>query len=340
MPTADVGQCHVRTDGRGAIADEAGEMVRAPALASVHDERDLCAIAVLDEVVVHRAHCEHGRDEELIVLDHPTVFRHVVRKDDELSTVLHSVRGPVAEVAHCLAQRLRTAAARVACAQLHDKEIGVPKRVKILLVDHWVLEPQHAAVQLWVVERRGRLRQHVALTAQEDAQAHHEGLAVGVDGRVRDLGEALREVVVEHVWALTQDGKWLVIAHAEGRLPSGDGHALDNHVDVLGRVAHRQLPAQQVLLRIGHLALAHGLLVLELLAEVLHPCLVRLLLRHAALDVHIFHQLASAEVDGHHLARAQATLHGELLRLDVVQNADLAGDDGGAVLEGEVPRRA
>ena len=79
------------------------------------------------------------------------------------------------------------------------------------------------------------------------AQRHHQPLAEVVDRRVRDLREALLEVV-EHRSGPGGDGRERhVVAHREGRLLGVGGHGLEHHRHLLPGDAERDLLPQEVL---------------------------------------------------------------------------------------------
>mmetsp|Transcript_60830 Transcript_60830/g.98503 ORF Transcript_60830/g.98503 Transcript_60830/m.98503 type:complete len:592 (-) Transcript_60830:166-1941(-) len=107
VPLADVGQRQVRANRRGPVANEAGKVVCAPALASVHDDGSLCSQALLDEVVVDSCYGQQRRDGKRTAFQAHDVLLlgqiqagvlWDVRQDDELSTIANSVGGLIAEV--------------------------------------------------------------------------------------------------------------------------------------------------------------------------------------------------------------------------------------------------
>ena len=78
-----------------------------------------------------------------------------------------------------------------------------------------------------------RLGEQVADGADADAQAHHEPLSLGVDGRVRDLRELLLEVAGEQAVAARECGQRRVVAHRADRLTAGHGHGREKEREVL-----------------------------------------------------------------------------------------------------------
>mmetsp|Transcript_82331 Transcript_82331/g.265453 ORF Transcript_82331/g.265453 Transcript_82331/m.265453 type:complete len:479 (+) Transcript_82331:3202-4638(+) len=197
-----------------------------------------------------------------------------------------------------------------------------------------------------VLEVCGPLSHDVALPAQVHLRRHYQCLAVRIDGGVCHLGESLSEVVVEHVRLLGKHRQRLVVAHAKRRLLAHRSHGLDDHLRVLDGVAHVELERDQVLLdRLRNdiaMFRTEELCCLQVLAEGSVPLPVRFFRRHLRLDGVVLDELASLQVDHHHLARAQAALRPEGLWRSTfrLQDARLRTDDAGAVVELEVARRA
>ena len=70
--------------------------------------------------------------------------------------------------------------------------------------------------------------------AELDPQVHHDPLALGVDRRVRDLGERLAEVVGDRPVEAAAAGRRRVVAHAPERLVALERHRLDVEPGALG----------------------------------------------------------------------------------------------------------
>mmetsp|Transcript_84239 Transcript_84239/g.238716 ORF Transcript_84239/g.238716 Transcript_84239/m.238716 type:complete len:300 (+) Transcript_84239:1054-1953(+) len=100
VPPADVRQGKVRADRGGAVADETGKMVRAPALPGVDDQGDLRPQPLHDEIVVHGPDGQERRDGERPRVSTPGR----VREDHKLRAVPHGVRCLVTEVREGLLQ--------------------------------------------------------------------------------------------------------------------------------------------------------------------------------------------------------------------------------------------
>mmetsp|Transcript_103646 Transcript_103646/g.302496 ORF Transcript_103646/g.302496 Transcript_103646/m.302496 type:complete len:231 (-) Transcript_103646:558-1250(-) len=207
-----------------------------------------------------------------------------VGEDDELRTIADSVRGLVAEVRDCLFQGIRALLEGVARGDLHREEAAALDRGQLVLVEEGRLEAQEAVVHHGVLEEGGALRHKVALAAKVEAHGHDQGLTIGVNGRICDLGKALREVVVEYVRPFREHGQGLVVAHAEGGLLSRLRHGLHHQLNIFNGVASIELQLDKVVLhgprrlhavpRLQERLRRHGL------AEDLVPSNVLFLLRH------------------------------------------------------------
>ena len=173
---------HVGIHGGGAVADEAGEMMRLARGAGLDEQIALAAQPGLHQVLVHRA----GGEQR-------------VRRNAPLDQVA------VREQQHQLALAHR--ALRL-CAQPQDRSPqalgGVVLQVEELVRD--LLDGEDLAQLALRQDRRaehhlarvlGRGLEDVALRPDLRLQRHHDRLAQRIDRRVGDLRELLAEVVVE-----------------------------------------------------------------------------------------------------------------------------------------------
>ena len=72
-------------------------------------------------------------------------------------------------------------------------------------------------------------------------QAHDRALPLGIDRRVRHLGERLPEVARDAPWAAGHHRERRVVAHAPGRLAAAGRHRLHRHPELLGVEAEEDL---------------------------------------------------------------------------------------------------
>ena len=173
-----------------------------------------------------------------------------------------------------------------------------------------------------------RLGEEVADRADADAQAHHQTLALGVDGWIRDLGELLLEVAREQAVAVRERGERRVVAHRADRLGAGQRHRREQQREVLARVAE-----DAVLEREGLLVDAHALLraeVVEMELVLIEPLAVGALARQHALDLAVLHDAARRGVEHQHAARLEAARLDDL-RLGDVEHPDLGREHADAV---------
>ena len=148
--------------------------------------------------------------------------------------------------------------------------------------------------------------------------------ADGVERRVGDLRELLREVVEQHPRALRQHRDRRVGAHRPERLATGARHRRHEQPEILVGVAERLLATDHRLVR-GHVVLAVGQ-VAEVHEPLVEPVAVGVLGRERALDLLVVDDAALRGVDEEDLARLQATLLHDARGVDV-DHAGLARHD-------------
>ena len=152
-------------------------------------------------------------------------------------------------------------------------------------------------------------------------QRHDQFLADRVDRGVRDLGEALLEIVVEHARAAGQDRQGRVGAHGTHRLLAAHGHRRQEKLDIFLGVAESLLTVEQ-----GLAVRRHGRdfrrQIFELNLGFVQPLLVGRLCGQFGLDLGIVDDAALFHVDQEHLAGLQAPFLDDL-RLGNRQHAHL-----------------
>ena len=168
-------------------------------------------------------------------------------------------------------------------------------------------------------------------------QTHHQLLANRVDGGVRHLGELLTEVVEERLRPVAQHGQRRVVTHRGCRLLTVHGHRHNRRVDVLGPIAEHDLLLQQVLRAVLHVAPALQFLQLDAIRR--EPLAVRMLIGQLLLDFSVVINLSLLRVDEQDFSRLQASLLGNLRRVEV-HHAHLRGHYHRVVLRDGIPRRS
>ena len=106
-----------------------------------------------------------------------------------------------------------------------------------------VLVEEHRMRQLELVAVLRGFVEQVPLASHEAHERHDEIFAVGVDGRIGDLGEELLEIVVEQL----RPSDSTASAASLPMEPTGScavfGHGLDDHLDFFARVPEHPLRA-------------------------------------------------------------------------------------------------
>mmetsp|Transcript_62362 Transcript_62362/g.174233 ORF Transcript_62362/g.174233 Transcript_62362/m.174233 type:complete len:1082 (+) Transcript_62362:2016-5261(+) len=290
--------CHVGADGVGAKGEQKRVVRDLIRVSAVDNERDLRAKLLRDEGVVHRAADEQRREL------HPVVADRVVGEHDDLATLRHSVDGLAAEAGEVALQAGRALLSRERRLQGPDPPLledaaNLGQRLELVREEAGVLQPQAVAV----LGRRPR--KNVLLGANPARDGHHDGLADGVDRRVRDLREELVEVVEDRAGLAGEARQGRVVAHAAQRLLPIAAHRHQQQVEGLACVAkgpQGRAPARGVeagnrrVLRQGLHELRHADALLG------HPLAPRL--RHGQLLLHlsVAHEAALSEVGPQHLA--------------------------------------
>ena len=284
--------------GAGAIADQAGHVMGAPALGRVHHQGGLQAQAEVEQVVVHRAHRQQGRQRGGGGAD-PSLRTGPVGEHQDLAAGAHRDLGLTAQAIEGGAEGGRTVRDRHQGGEGAQGKPLLCEGGQFRLVENRTVEVQHGG-------GRGLRTQGRPPLAQVHLQAHHQLLAQRIDRRVGDLGEALLEVVVEQVGLIREHRQGDVIAHAVGGLLAGAGHVLDHQIEVFRREAEGRLPLQQ--LQIAQLALPGPGLGGQLAAVLRQPGGVGMARGHLLLHLPVVQQATLLQIHRQHLARAETPL--------------------------------
>ena len=178
-------------DGTGAITDQAGQVVSAPALGRFHHQGSLQPQAQVEQVVMHRAHGQQRWNGGRGGID-PTSLAAPIAQHQDLAAGAHGRLGSAAQALH---RNLETSGA---IGDGHQRGKGggeqalLAHRRQLRLIEDRTGQVQHRRRVSFGAQRRAPL-------AQMHLQAHHQLFAQGIDRRVGDLGKALLEVVVEEV---------------------------------------------------------------------------------------------------------------------------------------------
>ncbi len=299
----------VRVDGAGAVAEQERHVVHLASVAALDDETHLRTRLLADEVVVHGRGEQQRRDwrVDLVAV--------AVRKDDDAGAVgdglgdldADGVEGPAqcesaAADAEQPADRHRLEARHVAVVVDAD-DLG-----EVVVVDDGERQDELAA------RRRAGIEQ-VVLGPDGGAEGRHQLLAYGVERRVRDLREQLREVVEQQARPFRQHGDGRVGAHRPDRLGPGLGHGREQDLQLLVGVAEHLLAPQHRAVGV-HDVLARGQ-VGQLHDAGVQPVLIRVLGREGRLDLGVVDDAALGRVDQEHAPGLEPALVHHRVRRDV-----------------------
>ncbi len=140
------------------------------------------------------------------------------------------------------------------------------------------------------------------LAAQVSVQGHHELLADRVYRGIRDLGEELLEIIVEHPRFFREYGQWCIVSHGSGRLCAGLSHGPDYRLKGLFGITKRYLPAQCIFYP-RSFGFFRGFYVLKVLKVLLQPFSVRFGRRNLVFKFFVINYPAFMGIDKEHPAR-------------------------------------
>ena len=276
-------------------------MVGAPALGRVHDQGGLQAQAQVEQVVMHRPHRQQGRDRGGGGIDAGglATLAPAIRQQHDHGARSHGRLGLPAQPFHGLLQAARPRQHGEQGREGGHGQALVGDGRQFRLIQHRGIEVQHPGGSRHRTQGRTPL-------AQVHLQAHHQLFAQGVDRRVGDLGEALLEIVVKEVGFAGEHRQGDVIPHAVGGFLAGPRHVVDHQLHVLGGEAEGGLLAQQ--LQFAQLALLQPGLGVQLAPVLGQPGAIGMAGGCLGLHLPVAQQAALLQVNGQHLARAQAPL--------------------------------
>ena len=181
--------------------------------------------------------------------------------------------------------------------------------------------------------------EEVALGAEGGLGGRDQLFADRVDGRVRDLGEELLEVVVEQPRPVGEDRQGGVVAHGAGGPQGAGGHRLQVDAQVLEGEAEDLLALQDLLVAALDALVGGRGQVVEVDQAVVEPLAVGVLAGDLALEFLVGDDPPLAGVDQEHAARLQAALVEHLLGRHL-EDAHLGPHDDAVVAGDVVARRA
>ena len=264
--------------------------------AGLHDDVGVAAQAGLYEVMMHsagREQCVHGQLVALQVA--------IAEHQDQLA-VTHGSLGLRTDLLQRRGQRQRRVDIQV------DELVAVGVHVIAQQLAQFSLR-QHGRIHDDLLRVLGADIEQARFATDICLQRHHDAFAQRVDRRIRDLRELLAEIVERRAHLLRQHRHRRVVAHRADRFLLGLRQHRDDVVQFLARQVEHLLVARK---RLRVHRLGGHVRVDELGVEVAHAFLQPLAVRRARLedvvDVVVVEQRAVDEIDGEHLAGAEAAL--------------------------------
>ena len=328
----DTVESKVRVDRLGAVAAEQAEIMHLSGLAGLNDEPHLGSQTCIDQVVMNRCGGEQGRDGDSIYI------QMTVRQNEDVVARRNRLGGPFAELHQGCLHTLCTLMCRVANAQLTGSEgiVDVVLNAADTLQVH-VGEDRVGDLEPFVGTAGIEIEQ-VGAGPDQRHHRHHRLFSDRIDGRIRDLGEPLLEVVIQHLGAVGKDCGRCVPAHRPDRvLPTGR-HRFEEELDVFPGIAESLLGGGQ---SVG--IWAHGCHFRRQFSDMdlrlVEPPLIGLFSRQRVLEFSVVDDATLFEIDEQHLARLKAPLLHNLLFRNV-EHAHLRRHHHQVVISDEVAGRA
>ncbi len=188
----------------------------------------------------------------------------------------------------------------------------------VLVAEDRVTQFQHPAVL-------GAFLENIVVPARKGEERHHEAFPLGIQRRVRDLGEHLLEVVEEQLRALAEYRQGRVRTHGTHGFLTVQGHGGHDSVQIFLGVTEGPKPRGD-----GALVVAGGRTGSQQASQgdaiLLQPAPIGLLPGDAALDLVVVENAALGGVGEDHPSRPQLALHADALGFEG-DDTGLAGHD-------------
>ena len=321
-------ECEVRIHGRGAEADQTGEVMRIARGAGFDQQVHVAAQARAHQVQVDRA----GRQQR--VHGHGAALGVAVAEQQDFDARTRRRLGLGAEAA----QRTFEGFGLGVEVQM-QQAVGIGEARQRQQLPQLALR-EHRRVQQHVVHVVRAVEKDVALAADLRGQRHDRAFAQRIDRRIGDLGEGLAEAVVERPYALADRRHRHIVAHRTDALLLGLGQWPQHRFLFLAGELEQLLEREQ---GIGREGLGGERGIDQFGVQIAHAALEPLLVRRARavdrIDRVVVEQGACGQIDRDHLAGAELALGLDALGRDV-PDARLRGDDEHAVARQRPARRA
>ena len=235
-----------------------------------------------------------------------------VAQDDVVVTIIHALGSLLTKFIQCLMQSFFALGGFEEHVEFYCIEslvADILKDIQLGIGQDRMWQTNHLAVALVWVQNAG------TYTADILGKTHHEVLTDRVDSRVGNLSKLLTEVVEENLWLVGEYGKWGIITHRCSRLLTLGSHWDDGTVDIFLAKTEFQFLASEVFYSVFHLTSAAQLFQFNTIG--VQPLAVRMLLSQTLLDFAIIVNLAFLGINQENLTRLQASLLGNLGRIEI-----------------------
>ena len=308
----------IRVDGAGAEAQKRGKIMDKPGFAAFQNQRHGGALAGANQIFGHRADGQQTGNGDMILVNVPVGQNQDVRAVPVRPVNVHE------QPVDGLFQRGVFVVANGHGLHLETGNVHGLDFQQVRLREDGVVDFQNLAVFRVLL-------QQIALRAHVYGGGGDDFLPQRVDGRVRDLGEHLLEILEQRRAGVAEDGQRGIAAHCAGRLRAVFRHGEHDGLQILVAVAEGLLKPYHFFSRIGGDSPVGNRQIGEVDQIPIQPFAVGLAAGVLRFQVLIVHQLALHRVHQQHLAGTQAVLADDMLLRDV-QNAHLAGKDQPSVV--------
>ena len=284
-----------------------------------HDDVGVGAQTFFGQGVVYRAGGHSGMDSQFILGDT------MVRQHQNRAAITNGLCRLLAQIQHRLLEAGFCVVVQAKPGRLVTRTLDVDQVGELGVRQYW-------GRQNGPVGMVSGLFEHIALGAYTGFQAHHDGFAQRIDGRVGHLGKLLTEVVEQGALTTGQHRHGGIVTHGTGGFLPGFCQRAQHLIALFKADLEEFLVAEQIL-RIHFIGAAHFVVVVRLDTQgiALQPVTVRVTDFQAVIDVLGVQDFTGFGVDGQNLARPDTALGHYVFRL-VAVHTDFRGQGNKAVL--------
>ena len=215
--------------GRGAEPEQEGDVVHLAGIAAFDEQADAGTGLFVDQVVVDGSDGEQGRNGRVNGVDAP------VAHDQEAHPVGDRRRGLVAQSVESGCKSGPTLGDDIPAVEDHRTEVAGSTGLVDVDDAGQLRFGQDRVREVNLPARSGCRVEQVALRADGAADGRDEFFSYCIERRIRDLGEELREVVVERPGPVGQGGDGRIGAHRTEGLLGFPDHRRNEQLQLLVR---------------------------------------------------------------------------------------------------------